>query len=133
MISLGLLLIGAIFLFLAALGVVRMPDLFMRMQASTKAASLGIGCMLLGVAVHFGQFAIATRVILIIIFFLLTVPVAAHMIGRAAYFVGVRQWEGTLVDELRDRYDPETHILKSPPVDDTTDTSGGSKDHRDPV
>jgi multicomponent Na+:H+ antiporter subunit G len=127
MLSSGLLLIGAIFLFLAALGVVRMPDLFMRMQASTKAASLGIGCMLIGVAVHFGQLAITTRIILIIIFFLLTVPVAAHMIGRAAYFVGVRQWKGTLVDELRGRYDTTTHVLKSPPLEGSADSSTESK------
>lgn len=114
MISSGLLLIGAIFLSLAALGLVRMPDLFMRMQSSTKAASLGIGCMLAGVAVHFGHLAITARIVLIIIFFLLTVPVAAHMIGRAAYFVGVRQWAGILVDELRGRYDTKTHVLSSP-------------------
>lgn len=93
-----------------------MPDLFTRMQASTRAASPGASCMLLGVAVHFGDLGITTRVVLIIAFILLTAPVSAHMIARGAYFVGVPLWEGTGRDELRDRYDPRTHALESPPA-----------------
>jgi multicomponent Na+:H+ antiporter subunit G len=98
-----LILIGGVFMLLAGIGVLRMPDLFMRMQAATKAATLGAGFMLLAVAVHFGQLAVVTRVVLVIAFILLTAPVAAHMIARAAYSVGAPLWQHTLVDELRDR------------------------------
>jgi multicomponent Na+:H+ antiporter subunit G len=109
-----LTLIGAGFALLAAVGVARMPDLFTRMQTATKASTLGVSCTILGVALHFGELGIITRALAIIAFFLLTAPVAAHMIGRAAYFVGVPLWRGTIVNELRERYDPETHALRGP-------------------
>ena len=73
-----------------------------RMQASTKASTLGVGCLLLGAALHFQDLGVTTRAVLVIGFFFLTAPVGAHMIARAAYAVGVPLWEGTLVDELRD-------------------------------
>jgi multicomponent Na+:H+ antiporter subunit G len=88
---------------LAGLGVLRLPDLFMRLQASTKASTLGVGCMLLGVAIHFQTLGVTTRAVLVIAFFFLTAPVGAHVIARAAYAVGVPLWEGTITDELGDR------------------------------
>lgn len=97
-----LLVVGGAFMLLAGIGIVRMPDLFMRMQAATKAATLGSGCMLLAVAVHFGEMAITTRAIMVIAFVFLTAPVAAHVIARASYSVGVPLWDGTQCDELRD-------------------------------
>jgi multicomponent Na+:H+ antiporter subunit G len=106
-----LILVGAAFLLLAAIGVLRMPDLFTRMQPATKAATLGIACTLLGAALHFGDLAITLRVLATAVFFLLTAPVTAHLIGRASYFVGVPLWEGTVADELRGRYNPITHDL----------------------
>ena len=108
-----LLLIGVAFMSLAAIGVVRMPDLFTRLQTTSKATTLGAGCVFLAVAVHFGDFEVVSRCILIIFFFYLTNPVAAHMIARAAYFVGVPLWEKSQVDELRGRYDRQTHSLGS--------------------
>ena len=108
-----LLLIGATFLLLAAVGEVRMPDVFTRMQPATKAATLGIACMLLAVAVYFGRIGVTTRALATIAFFFLTAPVTAHLIGRASYFVGVPLWEGTVIDELRGKYDPITHQCHS--------------------
>ena len=112
-ISAGLLIIGVTFMLLAAIGIVRMPDLFTRMQTATKGGSLGIVCTFLSVAVYFGEFAITARSLLIIAFFFLTAPVAAHMIARAAYFVGYQLWEETVTDELRGHYDLHTHALDS--------------------
>jgi multicomponent Na+:H+ antiporter subunit G len=111
----ALMAAGATLMLLAAVGVVRMPDLYSRMQAATKASSLGSGCLLLAAAVHFGDLAITVRVLLIVVFILLTAPVSAHMIGRAAYIVGVPLWKGTTVDQLRGRYDRRTHALDSGP------------------
>lgn len=113
-VSSALMIIGAAFALLAGAGVVRMPDLFMRMQAATKASTLGIGCIVLAVAVHFGDLGVTTRAVATIIFVFLTAPVAAHMIGRASYFVGVPLWEGTIIDELRGHYDRRTHRLARP-------------------
>lgn len=115
-VSLVLMITGAVFLFVAALGVVRMPDLFSRMQAATKASTLGIACILLAVAVHFAGVGVTTRALATIVFFWLTAPVTAHMIARAAYFIGVPLWVGTIIDELQGRYDPSTHRLGSGPA-----------------
>jgi multicomponent Na+:H+ antiporter subunit G len=114
-ISLGLLLLGSIFMLLAAIGLVRMPDVLMRLHSSTKSATLGVGLIMLGVALFFNDFAIGVRALAIVIFMFSTAPVAAHMIGRAAYLSGVPLWEGTLSDEMRGHYDPETHALAGEP------------------
>lgn len=96
-----LLVVGSAFMLLAGLGVIRMPDVFMRTQAATKAATLGAGCLLTAVAVHSGELTVVTRAMLIASFILLTAPVSAHMIARAAHSVGTPLWEGTIADELR--------------------------------
>lgn len=97
-----LALIGAAFMLLAALGVLRMPDVFTRMHAATKAGALGGGLSFLAVAVHFGELGLGARALAAILFILLTAPVSAHVIGRAAYFLGVPRWEGTCVDEMQE-------------------------------
>jgi multicomponent Na+:H+ antiporter subunit G len=109
--ALGIMLAGAVFMFLAAVGLVRMPDLFTRMHANTKSATLGIGLLMVGTALFFENVTTTTRALAIMIFLFVTVPVGAHLIGRAAYFAGVPLWEGTLSDELRGLYDVETHEL----------------------
>ena len=102
----ALLAVGGLFMLLAAVGVLRMPDVFTRMQATSKAATLGVGCMMLAVAVYFGDLAVATRAMAVVLFTFLTAPIGAHMIGRAAYVGRSRLWEQTLHDELRGRYRP---------------------------
>jgi multicomponent Na+:H+ antiporter subunit G len=108
-----LLILGSGFMLLAAVGILRMPDLFSRMQAATKTSTLGAGSMFLGVAVFYGDLGIVSRSLLVIAFMFLTLPVSAHMIARAAYFDGVPLWKGTVVDELSGEYNPETHELSS--------------------
>ncbi|SEM60215.1 monovalent cation/H(+) antiporter subunit G [Halomonas caseinilytica] len=109
----GLTLIGAAFMCLAALGVLRLPDLLTRMHATTKAATLGVSLVMLAVALHFAEEAVVARAFGIILFIMMTAPVAAHAIGRAGYFVGARLWDGTLKDELKPHYDPLSHRLDS--------------------
>ena len=100
-------IVGSSFAFLAAVGVLRMPDVFTRMQASTKASTLGLGCLLIGAALQFGDAASIIRLVSIGAFTFLTTPVSAHMIARAAYFADVPLWEGTVLDERRhDRGSP---------------------------
>ncbi len=97
---------GALLILLAAIGILRFPDLFTRMHASTKSASLGAMLILTGVAVHSKSFWVILGVVSIVIFIFMTAPTASHMIGRAAYSLRVPMWEGTRVDELRQHYDP---------------------------
>ena len=118
--SAALLVVGALFMLLAGLGVLRLPDLFMRLQAATKASTLGVGCLLLGVAIHFQDLAVTTRAVLVIAFFVLTAPVGAHMIARAAYAAGVPLWEGTITDELRHHRHTTEQPAPGAPAESTT-------------
>ena len=91
---------------LAAIGVLRFPDLYTRMHAAAKSASFGSVLTLIAVALFFSSWSVAVEVILIIAFIFLTAPVAAHMIGRAGYALGVPLWEKTVQNDLRDPQDP---------------------------
>ncbi len=79
-----LLLIGAAFILIAAIGVVRFPDVLARMHAVSKATTFGLGCMLLAVLAKFPSAAILAKVGFAIVFVFLTIPVAAHLIARAS-------------------------------------------------
>jgi multicomponent Na+:H+ antiporter subunit G len=92
-------LAGAAFALLAALGLLRMPDVFTRMQASTKASTLGLGCLLAGAALQFGDVASVILLLSVGAFLLLTTPVSAHVIARASYRAGIPLWSGTVLDE----------------------------------
>ncbi len=92
-------LVGSAFALLAAVGILRMPDVFTRMQASTKASTLGLGCLLVGAALQLGDFGSFIRVASIGAFILLTTSVAAHVIARASYLADVPLWDGTVLDE----------------------------------
>jgi multicomponent Na+:H+ antiporter subunit G len=112
-----LMLIGALFMLIAALGVVRLPDLFMRMHSNTKSATLGVFFIMMGLALHFGNFSIFIRALSVVLFFMITAPVAAQTIARAAYFSGIPLWDKTLSDDLEGHYDAATHTLNTPDID----------------
>jgi multicomponent Na+:H+ antiporter subunit G len=97
----ALLVAGVLFSLLGAVGVLRMPDLFTRLQASTKAGTLGVGCIMVAAAVHFGDLGVIVRAVLVVAFLLLTAPVAAHVIARAAYGSRIPLWDRTGADDLR--------------------------------
>ncbi|MCX7868501.1 MAG: monovalent cation/H(+) antiporter subunit G [Terrimicrobiaceae bacterium] len=96
-----LVLVGVGLMALAGLGVLRMPDLFMRMHASTKGATLGLAFLLGAAALFFADLGVATKAVLTSLFVFLTAPVAAHLLGRAAYARKVPLWEHSLLDEGR--------------------------------
>lgn len=95
----GLFIAGATLGLLASVGVLRMPDVFTRMQASTKASTLGLGCLLAAVALRNPELSFAVRAASIAAFMLLTTAVSAHAIARAAARSGAPIWTGTIVDE----------------------------------
>ncbi|WLD57365.1 monovalent cation/H(+) antiporter subunit G [Salinispirillum sp. LH 10-3-1] len=109
----GLVLLGSALMLLAAIGALRLPDLPTRMHATTKSGALGTSVVMIGVAFYFADAPITFRAMAIIGFIMLTAPVAAHVIGRAAYFVGVPLWDRTVKDILKESYDPKTHYLRS--------------------
>ena len=105
MIAAILLVVSSLLMLLSAVGVVRMPDIYTRMSASSKAAGLGSGLALAAVAVHFGALDVTARAIAAIVFIFLTVPVAAHMVARSAYLARVPIWDRTIQDDLKGQYD----------------------------
>lgn len=111
--SSGLFLAGAMLALLASVGVLRMPDVLTRLQASTKASTLGLGCLLLGLAIQTPELSVVIRAGSIAAFVLLTTAVSAHVIGRAAARGGAPLWEGTVVDERP----PHTPPQPTPPPD----------------
>lgn len=100
-----LLIGGTAFMIIAAIGLIRLPDLYTRMHAITKAGSLGVMLVLTGIAVAFGDLSVTTRAVAVILFVLLTAPVSAHMIGRAGYLGNVPLWDGTVFDQWNATFD----------------------------
>ena len=98
-IAAGLVLAGATLALLAGVGVVRMPDVFTRMQASTKASTLGLGCLLAALALRHPEVSVVMKALSIAAFMMLTTAVSAHVIARAAARSGAPLWKGTLIDE----------------------------------
>ena len=121
--------LGALFVLLAALGIVRMPDLYLRIAVTTKAATLGVGMILIGAAIYFNEASITTRALAIVFFLLLTAPVGAHLIGKASYYVGIPLWKRTVVDDLKksDKVEPELGIKDK---DEKNDSDKESKDDK---
>ena len=100
-----LLLLAAFVILLAAIGLVKMPDLPTRMHATTKSGVSATIFFMLAVALFFTRIDVSARVIAIIIFTFLTSPIAAHAIGRAAYLSGVKLWPETVKDDLKSYYE----------------------------
>lgn len=93
-----LILFGSFFVLAAAIGMLRFPDFYTRLHASTKLVTLGGIGILIGAAFGFNDVQVSLRVILIIIFFFLTAPLSGYMIGRAGYLRGLpfyKEWGST--------------------------------------
>lgn len=95
--------IGVVFLLIAGIGIIRLPDFYIRMSAITKAGTMGVGFIVLGISIHFNDLSIAGKSFVIISFMLLTSPVAAHIISRAAYKQNVPFWKNNLFDQLAEK------------------------------
>ncbi|MBF0694714.1 MAG: monovalent cation/H(+) antiporter subunit G [Flavobacterium sp.] len=99
--------IGAIAILLSAIGIIRMPDFYLRLSVTVKAATLGVGLFLACAAILFPDVSVTTKSIAIIFFLVLTAPVAAHLIARTAYRSGVDRWKGTQEDDFKDMEDED--------------------------
>lgn len=103
--------VGLAFDVFGCVGLVRLPDVYNRVQAATKCVTLGTCLILAGTAVGGASAAMAIKALLGAVFILLTNPVAAHAIARGAYKSGVRLWEGSVMD----RYGEEKHPERTRP------------------
>ncbi len=96
--------VGVLFIVVTAIGLFRLPDLYTRAHAASKSATLGVMCVLIGVFLHFwlieGHFN--ARILLGILFIFITGPVGGHIMSRSSYIAGVKPWNGTTHDDLKE-------------------------------
>ncbi len=123
------MILGALFIFVASIGLLKMPDVYLRMSAATIAATFGVASVLVAAAIHFGTITVTLHILGIIIFLILTVPVGAHMLGRAAVIIGLKQWNRTVSNDIEGTYDEETHQFCC--MDEIRKSSGNASDHEE--
>jgi multicomponent Na+:H+ antiporter subunit G len=99
-ISAVMMLTGAALAAVAGLGLQRFPDVFARMHAATKPATLGLALVLGGAALRFTSTGDVAKLLLVVVLQFVTGPVGAHLIGRSAYRAGTELAPTTVVDEL---------------------------------
>ncbi len=88
------LIIGVLFSFFAALGILRMPDAYIRIHSATKAGTLGLGFIMIALALYFQDTTVTSRALGIIAFTFMTSPVAAHLLGRSLLLSDQPMWHG---------------------------------------
>lgn len=108
-VSAALMLAGGLSCLLGALGLVRLPDLPARLQATTKPQTLGLLLILLGVAVNL-EFENSSTLILVVLFQVLTAPVISQVVGRSAYRSGAIDRDALVVDDLGEDIDADARV-----------------------
>jgi len=106
-IGLILIIIGVLFDLFGCIGLVRLPDIYNRLQAATKCVTLGTCMILIGLFVIRGISSAGILSLLCAVFVLLTSPVAAHALARAAHRYGIKLWDGSIVDKYAEVDRPE--------------------------
>jgi multicomponent Na+:H+ antiporter subunit G len=106
------LIIGTIFIFIGSLGLLKMPDVYLRMSASTIAGTFGVASMLIAAAIHFFSLGVTLHIIGVIVFLILTVPIGAHMMGRAATIISLPKWEKMVYDDAEGKYNEEKNVFE---------------------
>ncbi len=95
-----LLVLGAFFMLVAGIGVLRFQDVFLRMHAATKAPSLGVFLMVIALMFYFQNFWLSIEGLLIMVFIFMTAPISAHALSRAAHVMHIQKSKRTQIDQL---------------------------------
>jgi len=99
--ALILVAIGILFDLFGCIGLIRLPDVYNRLQAATKCVTLGTGFILFGVFLNYGFGAIGAKALLVIVFIFIVSPTAAHALARGAYKAGVKLWSKSVCDHYK--------------------------------
>ena len=94
--------IGVLFDIFGCIGLVRLPDVYNRIQSSTKCVTVGTCFILVGSLILLDSLPGTIKGVLCIVFILITAPTAAHALARAAHRSGVRLWEQSVVDRYEE-------------------------------
>ena len=98
----GFIVVGLLFDVLGCVGLVRLPDVYNRLQASTKCVTLGTCGIMFGVFLIKGFSPAGVKALMVMVFLFLTSPTAAHALARAAYKSGIKLWHKSSVDYYKD-------------------------------
>jgi multicomponent Na+:H+ antiporter subunit G len=98
----ALVIVGSLFALTASIGLLRLPDFYTRMHAASKAGTLGSCVMLIALAVYADDLAVTTRALGGVVFLLLTAPVSAHLLAKAAHASGLGLWSRSVLDDYAD-------------------------------
>ena len=101
-IGIGVIIVGLLFNVFGCIGLVRLPDIYTRLQAATKSVTLGTCMVLVGVCTYTGLGPTGVKALICMLFVLVTSPTAAHAIARGAYKFGVKLAEPKVVDRYAD-------------------------------
>ena len=104
-----LLSIGVLFNLFGCIGLLRLPDVYNRLQSATKCVTLGTCSILAGAVIYLGPSQEGIKAVLCILFILFTSPTAAHAISRGAHIYGVKTWDKTVVDKYEGEVDKKLH------------------------
>jgi multicomponent K+:H+ antiporter subunit G len=98
-----LILLGAFFTLVGSIGLLKLPDFYMRLHGPTKASTLGVGAILIASALHFSRNAegVSLHEILITLFLFITAPVSAHLMAKAAIHIKVKQVDRTRQPDVK--------------------------------
>jgi multicomponent Na+:H+ antiporter subunit G len=96
-----LLILGAVIRLLSSIGLVRFGDVFMRMHASTKASTLGMGFILMGTALYFGEALITIKLVALLVIYFFSAPTGTQVLAHAAHISGAPMVKETWIDELK--------------------------------
>lgn len=99
-----LLILGSFFALAAGIGLLRFPDLYTRSHAASKAGSVGAAMLLIALAITSEDTSTTMRALAAIVFFLLTAPVSAHLLVKAAHDAGYPLWSGSVQDNMYSAY-----------------------------
>lgn len=114
------LVLGGVFVLVGSIGLLRLQDLYVRLHAPTKATTLGLGGILIGsmVYMYYKQGFLSINELLITLFLVITAPVTAHILAKAAMHHRVKMMERT-----RNKHLIESARMQLPPADDQTKSS----------
>lgn len=101
-ISLIFIVIGVVFDLFGCIGLIRLPDVYNRLQSATKSVTLGTCSILFGLFIKYGFSAIGMKALIAIPLLFFASTVAAHALIRGSYKFGIKLWDKTVIDDYKD-------------------------------
>jgi multicomponent Na+:H+ antiporter subunit G len=117
--GIGLLVVwGALFIALGSFGILRMPDLYSRLHAASKAATLGVAIVALALVIHFDAASVGFRAAAFGLTLFVTAPISAHLIARAGFLTGIELAPESIIDEAPDAEPDQDRNATAPDTQD---------------